>query len=141
MPISLLYVSNSLIAAAESREVNDIVEVAQARNAGLAVTGALVLARRHFAQVLEGERDAIDELMNSIRRDQRHTGINVVDVVELSERRFPNWSMAYVGRSTYVERLIAPLLPALQETRRRQESVHRLITLMQEFLAREDAGT
>lgn len=141
MAFSLLYVSNSLIdPVEESREINDIVTVARARNAELAVTGALVLARRHFAQVLEGERHAVDELMGSIRRDQRHTSINVVDVVDLSERRFPMWSMAYVGRSTYVERQIAPLLPALQEARRRQEAVHRLIILMQEFLASGDGG-
>ncbi len=134
MPICLLYVSTSLLSAAEqSGGLNDIVDVARARNATLGVTGALVLARGHFAQVLEGERTAIDELMLSIKGDQRHTGVNVVHIAEISGRRFPRWSMAYVGQSTYVDRQIAPLLPTLQEARRREATVHRLIALMQEF--------
>jgi hypothetical protein len=142
MPISLLYVSNSLLdAAEEGPELNDVVAVARARNAALGVTGALVLARSHFAQVLEGERFAVDELMLSIRRDYRHTGINVVDVADISERRFTEWSMAYAGASTYVARQIAPLLPALQEAQRRTATIQRLFTLMQEFVADRDAGT
>lgn len=140
MPTSLLYVSTSLLRAAEqAREVSDIIDVARARNAALGVTGALVLARGHFAQVLEGERTAIDQLMVSIQRDRRHTGINVVDIVQIAERRFSHWSMAYVGQSTYVGRQIAPLLPRLQEAQSREATVHRLITLMQEFTTYPEA--
>ncbi len=51
---SLLYVSTSLLPARdEQRFVSDIVAVARARNAALGVTGALVLGRGHFAQILE----------------------------------------------------------------------------------------
>ena len=136
MPISLLYVSTSLLGMADGpKQVDDIVSVSRSRNAALGVTGALVMARSHFAQVLEGERRAVDELMLSIRRDRRHSGLNVVDVAEIAERRFPLWAMAYTGHATYVERQIVPLLPALQEARKRRETVQRLLTLMQEFLA------
>lgn len=141
MLTSLLYVSRRLVGAAdEAFELRSIVSVAQERNAAIGVTGALILARNHFAQVLEGKGSAIDELMLSIQKDGRHTGINVVDVAELSERRFPKWTMAYSGPSTYVSRRISPLLPALQEAKRRQATVSSLLALMQEFISNEGAG-
>lgn len=136
MPFSLLYVSSSLLSAAdEAREIDSIVSVARARNASLDVTGALVFARAHFAQVLEGERAAVEELMVSIRRDPRHERVNVVDVAAIPERRFAEWSMAYAGPSTYVNRHIAPLLPALQGLQIREAAVQRLVELIQKFVA------
>jgi hypothetical protein len=126
-------------AADEASELRNIVSVAQERNAAIGVTGALILARNHFAQVLEGKSSAIDELMLSIRKDRRHTDINVVDVAELPERQFPEWTMAYSGPSTYVSRRISPLLPALQEAKRRQATVRNLLALMQELIC--EAGT
>ncbi len=135
MLTSLLYVSTSLLPARdEQRFVSDIVAVARARNAALGVTGALVLGRGHFAQILEGERAAVDELMFSIRRDRRHTAVNVAEIAEIGQRCFHDWSMAYAGPSTYVVRQIAPLLPVLQEAQRRQATVNRLRVVMQEFV-------
>ncbi len=134
MTMSLLYVSTCLIRLPdEGREVDQIVRVARARNADLAVTGALVFTRKHFAQVLEGSSDAVEELMGNIVNDRRHTNVNVVEASPIGQRRFAHWSMAYAGPSTYVQRHIVPLLPRLQDAQKRAEHVVRLISLMQQL--------
>ncbi len=65
---------------------------AQLHNQGKKITGYLTYRDERFTQVLEGPRDAVDELMATIRADERHT---ITCEIELSteNRRFPNWSM------------------------------------------------
>lgn len=130
---SLLYVSNSLLERSdEERALDDIVATALSRNAALSVTGALLFTRRHFAQVLEGSENAVEELMASIRKDKRHHVIDVIEVVEIEKRRFPDWSMAYSGRSSYIDRVIQPLGSSSGGSDRAALTV-RLLRLMQEF--------
>jgi len=108
---SLLYVSKSLVERlAQAESLQDIVEVARSRNAQLAVTGALIFTRAHFAQILEGSRAAVEELMVSIKRDARHQDVTVVEWIDIESRRFPDWSMAYSGPSAYVDRHLSPFL-------------------------------
>ena len=108
---SLLYFSKSLIPpAAKAEAMRDIVRVAQARNAGLGVTGALIATEGHFAQLLEGPDDAVDEVMVSVSRDPRHTEVRVIHDGRIDRRRFPKWSMAYSGLATYVAHYVEPML-------------------------------
>lgn len=135
MPTSLLYVSTSLLSPAEEQPaLDDIIAVARSRNTDLGVTGALVFTRKHFAQNLEGDAAAVDELMASIRRDPRHNNVNIVERAEIADRRFASWSMAYAGPSSYVDRHIVPLLPQLQEAGGRSLATERLIALMHHFV-------
>lgn len=76
------------------------------------MTGALVSTAAHFAQILEGQAAAIEELMDSIHRDVRHDQVTVLRVASITQRRFPDWSMAYSGHSTYLARHISPLVSA-----------------------------
>lgn len=132
MPYSLLYVSKTLLEFPQGdAEVANIVEVGLARNAQLGVTGALISTPSYFAQVLEGERAAVDELMASINADPRHMRIKMVREVE-EERRFPIWSMAYSGYASFVDRQIAPLFSPLRPADAAMLSL-RLIQLMQGF--------
>lgn len=107
----LIYVSESNIEESEADAVvAQMVANAQSRNAQLNVTGALIFTGTHFAQVLEGCKKAIDEVMASIQRDSRHSAVTVVDRSPISERQFPNWAMAYQGPSQFVSRHVARLI-------------------------------
>ncbi|MEE7439747.1 BLUF domain-containing protein [Methylobacterium oryzae] len=103
---SLLYVSRRMSSDAE---VRNIVETSLARNAQLGVTGALVASRGRFAQILEGPRAAVDALMDSIRRDRRHAGVEVLVYDDIDRRRFADWTLAYSGASVFVDGLIGTL--------------------------------
>jgi hypothetical protein len=124
--ISLLYVSK---ATQPPEPVEAIVEVALSRNAALDVTGALLFTGSHFAQVLEGPAEGVDELMVSILRDTRHRDVDVIETVEIPERRFAGWSLAYAGPSLFVDRHLRPLV----EKRGGREQAAQLIRLMREF--------
>ena len=108
---SVLYFSTSLIPSDVKTEVmRSIVLVAQSRNASLGITGALIATDVHFVQLLEGDPDAIAEVMVSISRDPRHTDVQVIQDCAIERRRFPKWSMAYSGLASYVAHYVEPLL-------------------------------
>lgn len=120
---SLLYVSRRLATPADIR---DIVETSRVRNARIQVTGALVASRGRFAQILEGPRAALDALMDSIRRDRRHTEVEVVMHTDIERRRFPEWTLAYSGTSVFVNGLIEALAKQA-DTRGHAGDVQRLV--------------
>lgn len=136
--ISLLYVSEAIHQLPEGdNPVDDIVEVAQSRNAALDVTGALVFTGRNFAQVLEGSRAAVEELMLSINKDERHRDVDVITVEEITERRFPGWALAYAGPSVFVDRHIRPLVEKDVGNGFEELAADMLISLMREFVIRQ----
>lgn len=118
---ALIYISQSTLdldSAAGS--IDRIVVQSLRRNPTLELTGALIYTGGHFAQRLEGPSASIDELMEWLGNDVRHTNMTIVERYELSSRLFANWSMAYSGPSLFIERQIHRVLhtPSLPELRR-----------------------
>lgn len=111
MERSLLYVSRpSPFMRERERTLDDIVATARLHNKRVGITGALAHTQDHFAQLLEGPTAALDDLMNRIELDRRHTDVTILRVESIVRRRLPAWSMAYAGTSVYVTRQIAPLI-------------------------------
>jgi hypothetical protein len=77
--------------------VRDILVVACSTNLRLAVTGALLFSRGHFAQVLEGSRASVETVFEAIQRDPRHRDVNVLYFNPIEKRDFADWSMAFAG--------------------------------------------
>lgn len=133
MTYSLLYVSKSLLAQPEAEtEVANIVTQSIARNATLDVTGALISTGVYFAQLLEGPRDAVEQLMLSINEDPRHMRVKIIRTAE-EPRRFAGWSMAYSGNASLIERHIGPLFSPLPPGNVAHLSL-RLIGLMEDLV-------
>lgn len=131
--ITLMYVSVSTLSPQRSATATDeIVRSAIVRNASLSVTGALISTDRHFAQVLEGPPEYVDELMLSIRTDGRHRDLKVVDRRQINQRRFRKWEMAFTGSARYVDEPIQRLLESEAEGGRRPY-VERIYAIMSEF--------
>ncbi len=61
---------------------------------------------QHFAQILEGPREAVELLMGGIAADERHRAVAVIDTLTPPERAFARWSMAHVGPSPELEETI-----------------------------------
>lgn len=102
-----VYVSKyNILAADEQQVVQDIVQVAQSRNASLGVTGALLFTGTHFAQMLEGPASSIMALRSSILVDPRHGGVMTMREGKISVRRLAGWSLAYSGPSLLVSRAV-----------------------------------
>ena len=80
----------------ESTDLEDIHRAAREQNAMDGITGLLVFNGTHFLQIIEGSEDAIDELVEKLRRDPRHSGFEVRDRRKVDARSFPGWSMELV---------------------------------------------
>jgi hypothetical protein len=76
--------------------IRGILSVARTTNPALGITGALLFDGKHFAQVLEGPRGRVTDLLHHIQLDSRHSHISIVQEERVSERDFGGWAMAYV---------------------------------------------
>ena len=95
-------------------DLEAIHRTARELNALDGITGMLVFNGTHFLQIIEGAPQAIDELVERLRRDRRHSGLEVRDERTVAERSFPEWSMELVHVSaSYFEaqETIAEKLP------------------------------
>jgi hypothetical protein len=77
--------------------IDAIVEQSRRNNPARGITGLLCFVDDIYVQVLEGGRDAVCELFNTIVRDDRHQGLRLLSFEEIGERRFGHWNMGQVN--------------------------------------------
>jgi hypothetical protein len=96
MLVRLLYASR----ATQPQNVSvydSILEQSRTHNPQLGITGILCYSDNVFIQVLEGGRDEVCELYNTIARDRRHQEVRILSFEEIRERRFGAWTMGQVN--------------------------------------------
>ncbi|NJL08328.1 MAG: BLUF domain-containing protein [Methylacidiphilales bacterium] len=64
-------------------------------NASHGVTGMLLYGNETFLQVLEGDEKAVNDLFDIIRKDPRHTDIQVLRRGPIDRRQYSEWSMGF----------------------------------------------
>lgn len=96
MLVRLLYASRAIAPLVASIQ-DSILEQSRARNPKLGITGILCYSDDLFIQVLEGGRDEVCELYNTIVRDDRHQHVRILSFEEIRERRFGSWTMGQVN--------------------------------------------
>ena len=79
-----------------SDDLAAIHQTARHLNALDGITGLLVFDGARFLQIVEGAEDAIDNLVGRLRRDPRHSALEIRDERLVEERSFPDWSMELV---------------------------------------------
>ncbi len=136
--VRLVYISTSLLAhdPNERRQIDDILLTSRRNNDAFKVTGALLATDHGFAQVLEGERDAVEATYARIVRDPRHRDIALILSDSIEARKFPEWAMAYIGPSQSADEAVAHvtnMIPASQSG----EAARGLATFMSQMLARQ----
>ncbi|MEJ6582530.1 MAG: BLUF domain-containing protein [Crocinitomicaceae bacterium] len=76
-------------------DIENILKLARGFNFKNNITGCLLYHNDEFLQILEGEKDAVQELYASIKKDERHSAVIRLHEGEKKERLFPQWNMAY----------------------------------------------
>lgn len=90
---SLVYISRET--APMSRDgLLALLAQSRPKNQRRGITGLLVHKAGHFLQVLEGPKDALESIMETIAADPRHQDVSILLRDSITERRFGNWSMA-----------------------------------------------
>ncbi len=88
----------------DASDLEAIHRTAREVNALEGITGLLVFNGTHFLQIIEGAPEAIDELVERLRRDRRHSAFEVRDERLVEQRSFGSWSMELVRVSgSYLE--------------------------------------
>ena len=96
-----------------AEDLESIHRTAREINALDGITGVLIFNGTHFLQIVEGAPNAIDDLVERLRRDPRHSGFEIRNEHEVDQRSFPDWSMELVrvsasyfeARETVADRL------------------------------------
>ena len=100
---SLTYTSLARLDLSSS-DLEQIHRSARELNALDAITGLLVFNGTHFLQIIEGDRASIHDLVERLRRDPRHSGLEIRDEHKIVARSFPDWSMELVRvKASYFE--------------------------------------
>ncbi len=81
----------------DEADILDILNTSRTNNAKNEITGILIYCSftRQFMQILEGEKQEIFGLLEKIKKDKRHIGLNLIYEGETVERSFGNWSMGF----------------------------------------------
>ncbi|MFM8341750.1 MAG: BLUF domain-containing protein [Methylomonas sp.] len=78
-------------------EILEIGRISSLNNRKIDVTGVLISAGEYFFQILEGEQSVVDQLLEKIDRDPRHSDITVLTAeYDWEERLFSDWNMKTV---------------------------------------------
>ncbi len=94
----LMYRSRSLIPEeGRKAELGRLFSAARSLNKGRGITGALLLTRSWFVQVLEGDEASVRSLFEHIEHDTRHDRVELLDAGVVGTRVFARWSMARVS--------------------------------------------
>jgi hypothetical protein len=80
----------------DAADLEAVHRTARELNALDGITGLLVFNGTHFLQIIEGAQNAIDDLVERLRRDSRHSGFEIRDRHSVESRSFPDWSMELV---------------------------------------------
>ena len=96
MLVRCLYASRPALPLAAS-VLDEILEQSRKNNPAKGITGLLCCTADSFVQVIEGGRDAVCELYNTIVRDSRHRDVRLLVYEEIAERHFGSWSMGQVS--------------------------------------------
>ncbi|MEO7177437.1 MAG: BLUF domain-containing protein [Allosphingosinicella sp.] len=80
----------------EDEDLAAIHQSARHSNALDGISGLLLFDGSRFLQIIEGAEDAIDNLVERLRMDPRHSAFEVRDERHVERRSFPDWSMEMV---------------------------------------------
>jgi hypothetical protein len=96
MLVRLLYASHAR-ATVTPDVIESIISKCREHNPKLGITGILCHGGEFFMQVLEGGRDEVNGMYNTIVRDTRHERVVLLQYGEVAERHFAGWTMGQVN--------------------------------------------
>lgn len=91
----LIYISTAVDDLSYT-DIREILEVSRRNNARDNITGVLIYREGYFLQILEGDKNRIHQLVETIKEDDRNYKLRVLIEGEIENRLFDTWSMAFL---------------------------------------------
>ena len=92
--ISSTYISQAVGEPSED-DLFDLLEQCRRNNVKKGLTGMLMYGGGTYLQCLEGVSADVDELLETIDSDPRHTAVKILRRVPITSRQFTDWSMGF----------------------------------------------
>lgn len=89
----VIYLSTRRDGLTDQVVVDDIVLPSGIKNRRLDITGCLWFSNERFLQILEGPREAVEQVYDAIKADDRHYAIATVSTTPVTHRSFSRWGM------------------------------------------------
>ena len=97
----ILYVSE-LAPAMPSNVVGQVLRQSRERNHRLKLSGALLFDGERFCQLLEGDPDTTQNMMQRIKRDTRHGNVQLLlDTLSPAPRLMMHWRCGYCDHDAF----------------------------------------
>ncbi len=84
-----------------------LLEECRSKNARDNITGLLIYRDGSFCQVIEGEEEQLDKLVEKLQKDRRHRNLIILDYRPIAARRFGRWSMAFENLSSLPDQALS----------------------------------
>ncbi len=125
-----------------SDEIARLADQSAARNQQLGVTGVLMSAGGLFFQIIEGPKEHVDTLYESIVRDGRHTDVLLLGSEEnVNDRLFPYWSMKKIDLDERADARLDPLKSILEALVAQHQVMGRLTQCLERAIWTEMVST
>ncbi len=98
-PVAMLTYRSRACRPQSQLDLDRILTVAQERNRQESLTGLLIYDQGCFFQWLEGPREGLMRVWESIRRDPRHCEVEILHERSMPKRSFGSWNMRLVRRN------------------------------------------
>jgi len=92
--IKLIYISTA-IKDFSQEDCESLLEQSREKNQRLNITGLLILKDRTFIQWLEGKEEDVNEVFETIKKDDRHFQVTQIAKESIEKRAFPEWHMGF----------------------------------------------
>jgi len=121
--------------------VGPILAASAANNDRDGLTGVLLVGKKNFLQVLEGDFETVNETFQRITRDPRHRRVRLIEFGMTDERLFEEWHMRGVGLFKFDPPLSEPLIRKYggeDSEIRFPDTAWRALALVQDIMQLED---
>lgn len=91
---TIIYISEAITSSDSAKDyLEKICQAATRNNQQNDITGVLFFHNKHFLQVLEGNVNTLNTLLDKITSDPRHVNLEIIYNNSLDKRNYPNWKM------------------------------------------------
>ena len=109
--VQIVYISRASIPVASNAaevgpEVSKILRKSRINNRAKNIVGALYFGNGYFFQCLEGDESTLMALYETLKKDPRHTDLQIISMTPISTRSFDEWEMKYLPAEQDVKKLL-----------------------------------
>jgi len=97
MGLYRLIYSSQAIPTLQPQDLKDILVASEKNNPERGITGLLCYGQPAFLQILEGDRQMVNETYHHIVTDNRHHSPQIIECVPIRKRIFETWSMQAIA--------------------------------------------